>query len=89
MKWRNDLINVTKTLMGFYRMLQMSTYLLIIKKLIMKEKSMLTNRVPVAVKLNFLKTHFCLRCIPVILQENACEVYHLNHLNEYPDTKYS
>jgi hypothetical protein len=90
MKWRNELINVTKTLISFYRLFQKSTYLLIVKKLTMKEKTMLVNRVPVAVKFNFLKNHLCLRCIPVILQENACTVYHLlNHLNEYPDTEYS
>ena len=68
----------------------MSTYLLIIKKLTMKEKTMLENRVHAVVKFYFLKNHLCLRCIPVILQENDCEVYHLlNHLNEYPDTEYS
>jgi hypothetical protein len=50
MKWINELINVTKTLISFYRLFQKSTYLLIVKKLTMKEKTMLVNQLPVAVK---------------------------------------
>ena len=50
MKWRNELINVTKTSISFYRLFQKLTYLLIVKKLTMKKKTMLEDRLPVAVK---------------------------------------